>query len=99
VANLNLAQKTPELLQNYPNPFMDGTSIEFKLSKPGKYVLTILDVNGRVIRILNDDDQLSVDHTIYWDGRDNSGKNVNSGVYVYRLEGSGFSQMKRMVKM
>jgi flagellar hook assembly protein FlgD len=61
--------------------------------------LTILDVNGRVIRILNDDDQLSVDHTIYWDGRDNSGKNVNSGVYFYRLEGSGFSLMKRMVKM
>jgi hypothetical protein len=99
VANLNLAQKTPELLQNYPNPFMDGTFIEFKLSKPGKYFLSILDVNGRVIRIMNDDDQLSVDHTIYWDGRDNSGKNVNSGVYVYRLEANGFSQMKRMVKM
>jgi hypothetical protein len=99
VANLTMELKTPELIQNYPNPFIDGTYIEFKLNTAGKYRLSVLDVNGRLIRTLGDEDQLSTDHTLYWDGRDNSGKTVISGVYFYRLETDGFSQMKRMVKM
>jgi hypothetical protein len=99
IAELPQTQISPELLQNYPNPFMDETYIQFKLNTAGKYRLSVLDVNGRMIRILNDDDQLSTDHTIYWDGKDNAGKTVVSGIYFYRLEGDGFIQTKRMVKM
>jgi hypothetical protein len=99
IDDLPVVQNTPELLQNYPNPFSDGTYIEFKLDKPGKYRISVLDVNGRIIRNLAGDDQLSTVHTLYWDGNDDSGKPVATGVYFYRLECDGFSQMKRMVKM
>jgi hypothetical protein len=99
VNDLSLTQNSPEILQNYPNPFSEGTSIEFKFNKPGKYRFSILDVNGRLIRNLNDEDQFSKVHTLYWDGSDNSGKPVISGIYFYRLECDGFSQTKRMVKM
>jgi len=99
IDDLPVVQNTPELLQNYPNPFNDGTYIEFKLDKPGKYRISVLDVNGRIIRHLPGDDQLSTVHTLYWDGNEDSGKPVATGVYFYRLECDGFSQMKRMVKM
>jgi len=99
VNDLLLTQNTHEIFQNFPNPFSEGTSIEFKLNEPGKYRFSILDVNGRLIRTLNDEDPLSKVHTLYWDGTDNSGKPVISGIYFYRLECDGFSQTKRMVKM
>jgi hypothetical protein len=99
VAELSQSQKSPELFQNYPNPFMDGTSIEFKLDKPGKYQFSVLDMNGRLIRTLIDNDELSINHMLYWDGTDQSGKSVVPGVYFYRLETDGVSQMKRMIKM
>jgi hypothetical protein len=99
ILELPVAQNTTELIQNYPNPFNEGTTLEFKLDKPGKYSISVLDVNGRILRTLNDEDQLSSIHNLYWDGRDNAGKPVVSGVYFYRLECKGFSQTKRMVKM
>ena len=99
IDDLPLVQNTTELLLNYPNPFSEGTSIEFKLNEPGKYQLTIFDVNGRKVRTLHDDNELSNIHTLYWNGNNNSGKTVDSGIYFYRLEYNGFSQTKRMVKM
>jgi hypothetical protein len=97
--NLPVAQNTPELLQNYPNPFTLGTYIEIKLGKPGKYNISVFDVNGRIIRVLTGDDPVSTVHTIYWDGTDDSGKPVVNGIYFYRLDFNGFSEVKRMVKM
>lgn len=99
IENLPVAQNTTKLLPNYPNPFSEGTAIEFKLDKPGKYLVSVLDLNGRTIRNLSDDNQFSTVHTLYWDGCDNSGKSVVSGIYFYRLECEGFNQTKRMVKM
>jgi hypothetical protein len=88
-----------ELMQNYPNPFNDGTYIEFRLDKPGKYSISLMDMNGRRIRVLKGDDPFSSVHTIFWDGNDASGKAVPAGVYFYRLETDSFSDMKRMIKV
>lgn len=93
------AANSPELLQNYPNPFTEGTYIEFKLNKPGEYRVSVIDVNGRSLRIFKGDDQNSTFQTIYWDGKDDSGKPIATGVYFYRLEANGLSDMKRMVKI
>ncbi|MGE5395242.1 MAG: CotH kinase family protein [Candidatus Saccharibacteria bacterium] len=90
---------TNELLQNYPNPFKEGTYMEFKLDNPGKYTLSVMDLNGRVLRILKGDDVSSSVHTLYWDGKDESGKAVPAGIYFYRLETDTYSDMKRMVKV
>jgi len=99
VDDLPIDATSSELLQNYPNPFNEGTYIEFKLDKPGEYRISVLDLNSRTLRIIEADDQMSSNHTVYWDGKDNSGKPVATGVYFYRLEATGFSEMKRMVKM
>lgn len=88
-----------ELMQNYPNPFSEGTYIEFKLDRPAKYSITIMDMNGRPLRIIKGDDAFSAVHTIYWEGKDESGKVVPSGIYFYRLETDNFSEMKRMIKV
>lgn len=96
---LQMPDKLTQLSQNYPNPFIDGTTIEFRLEKAGKYQLEILDITGRVIRNLKGDSQFSGVHSVYWDGRDEAGKSVSSGVYLYRLNPSVESVMKRMIKM
>jgi hypothetical protein len=96
---LVLPEVSSVLSQNYPNPFAEGTNLEFKLQQPGKYSLEIIDTNGRVVRNLNDNDQFSLTHSVYWDGRDQSGRPVVSGVYFYLLQSDGISEMKRMVKL
>lgn len=88
-----------ELRQNYPNPFSEGTYIEFKLEKPGPYSLSVMDVNGRILRVIKGDDPFSSVYNQYWDGKDDSGRTVPAGVYFYRLETNGYSSMKRMVKV
>lgn len=87
------------LKQNYPNPFSEGTTIEFELENPGKYSISVLDVNSRVLKILKGDDPVSSVQTIYWDGKDESGRKAAPGIYFYRLEANGHSEMKRMVKV
>jgi len=99
INELSVSQNSPQLVQNYPNPFNEGTSIEFTLNQPGKYRLSILDINGRMIRSLTDNNPLSTVHTLYWNGNDDAGKPVASGIYFYRLECNGFSETKRMAKM
>lgn len=87
------------LKQNYPNPFSEGTFIEFVMENPGKYSIAILDVNSRVVKILKGDDPVSSVHSIYWDGKDASGRRTAPGIYFYRLEADGKAEMKRMVKV
>lgn len=99
VNDLAVGQPVAQLLQNYPNPFSEGTYIEFELEQPGKFSLTILDVNGRLVRTLPNGNQFSAKHTEFWDGKDQVGKSVPSGVYFYRLEADGVQLMKRMVKL
>ena len=99
VSDLPVADNSPELLQNYPNPFSGGTYIGFKVNQPGQYMVSVMDVNGRTLRIIRGENQLSTVQTIYWDGKDEGGKPVDAGVYFYRLQGEGFSQVKRMVKV
>lgn len=87
------------LKQNYPNPFSEGTYIEFEMEKPGKYSISILDINSRVLKILKGDDPFSSVHSLYWDGKDESGRRTAPGIYFYRLEADGKAEMKRMIKV
>ncbi|NOY59353.1 MAG: T9SS type A sorting domain-containing protein, partial [Calditrichaeota bacterium] len=88
---------TFHLEQNYPNPFNNSTSITFTL--PGKaYIeLSIYDVSGRLIRTPLQGEFESGLHVVSWDGNDNLGIAVSSGVYFYKLQTSG--DLKRVGKM
>ena len=94
--------KETALLQNFPNPFNPETWIPYQLSSPAEVSIAIYDAQGRIAK------QLSVgkkEAGIYndkyraamWDGRNEHGERVSSGIYFYRLKAGNFSAVRRMV--
>ncbi|MEF3694075.1 MAG: C25 family cysteine peptidase, partial [Candidatus Cloacimonadota bacterium] len=85
------------LLQNYPNPFNNSTTIDYKLSQPGRVSLEIYNLRGQLVRSLVNDSRSVGIHSANWDGRDENGRNIASGVYLYRLTSPEGSQTRRML--
>ena len=98
----SLIPKETALLHNYPNPFNPETWIPYQLSEPAEVTLTIYDMDGRLIR------RLAVGHraagmyrsrsrAAYWDGRNQLGESVASGLYFYTLTAEEFTATRRML--
>jgi len=85
------------LAQNVPNPFNPATEIRFSLATDEHARLTIYDATGRLIRTLVDRHMAAGANTARWDGRDESGGAVSSGVYFYRLKTAAIDQTRKMV--
>ena len=81
---IGLPGKT-ELQQNAPNPFNNGTVISWFLLKPGPARLEVFALNGQQVAVLRQGPQQAGYHRIHWDGRDDRGRSLASGVYLYRL--------------
>jgi len=95
---------TFDLKQNYPNPFNPTTSIPFSLKVQGSTfkgplptTLIIYNIRGEKVRTLLDENRLPGNYKVIWDGKDEAGKKVASGVYFYRLKVGDNSISKRMV--
>lgn len=74
------------LSQNYPNPFNLSTQIDFTLTHSGFVSLNIYDILGRKVKTLVSENLSSGYKSVLWDGRSDSGENISSGVYFYRLK-------------
>ncbi|SYZ71803.1 hypothetical protein TRIP_C10002 [Candidatus Zixiibacteriota bacterium] len=90
------------LYQNYPNPFNPTTTIEFDIAGTGGGVtnnakLKIYNILGQQVRTLVDGAMVPGRHTVIWDGTDQGGHGVATGIYFYRLEVGGKSQTKKML--
>ena len=86
------------LYQNVPNPFNPTTSIPYMLEAPAHVKIGIYDVSGSRIAVLNEGKQTPGVHAAIWNGRDQSGRAVPSGVYFYRFEGmSDVTGSRKMV--
>jgi uncharacterized delta-60 repeat protein len=85
------------LFQNYPNPFNPATNIEFQLSKSGQVKIEIFNILGQKVRTLVDQYLKAGYKLVDWDGKDNSGNDVSSGIYFFRLQAGEFAQTKKMV--
>jgi hypothetical protein len=85
------------LSQNAPNPFNPSTQISYALPNPGKVELVIYNMIGQQIRSLVDGDRPAGYHRAVWDGRDEHGRGVASGVYFYRFASLGLVQTRRML--
>ncbi len=85
------------LFQNHPNPFNQSTKIEFTLAKSGFVILNIYDILGRRVRTLVSEHLSSGYKSVLWDGKNDSGKDVASGIYFYQLRIGDFSQTKKLV--
>jgi hypothetical protein len=92
----------PELLQNYPNPFNPETWIPFKLSKASDVTIKIYNISGQLVRTLDlshleSGSYLSKERAAYWNGKNEAGERVASGVYMYYINAGSFSSTKKMV--
>lgn len=88
------------LSQNYPNPFNPVTNINFSLPEAVTVELKVYDLLGREVRTLINGESLNPGyHTIRWDGRNDYGTSVSSGVYFYRIVAGGFVKAKKMMML
>ena len=87
-----------ELLQNFPNPFNPGTTIPYMLPEAANVTLKIFNILGEEVRTLAAGNATSGFYQPEWDGRNNSGKLVGSGVYIYRLVASGSSGTQTLTR-
>lgn len=84
------------LHQNYPNPFNPTTTISYELRKGGPVELRIYNSLGRVVRVLDRSERPAGQHRIVWDGTNEAGQRVASGLYFFRLNSGSFSAVRRM---
>ncbi|MEZ4764670.1 MAG: FlgD immunoglobulin-like domain containing protein [Calditrichia bacterium] len=89
--------ETYALFQNYPNPFNPSTTIEFALSSASNVTLEIFNIVGQKVRTLVSDRMIAGGYQAVWDGRDDRGTTVGTGVYIYRLTANDFVQTRKML--
>ncbi|MCJ7508474.1 MAG: T9SS type A sorting domain-containing protein, partial [candidate division Zixibacteria bacterium] len=85
------------LAQNYPNPFNLESNIEYSLPKDCQVKLVIYNILGQKIRTLVNEEQKAGHQRISWDGRNDKGEGISSGIYFYRIKAGDFIQTKRMM--
>jgi len=92
--------KSYRLSQNYPNPFNPSTTIEIdipdRVEDTQQVKVSVYEVRGRLIRILMDEQRGPGRYKIAWNGNDDKGESVSSGVYLYRIEAGHFASTKKM---
>ena len=86
------------LRQNFPNPFNPITTIDYQVAAGGGMVrLSIFDVSGRLVRTLVDERQSEGVRSVIWNGTNDRGAPVASGIYFYRMQAPGFAETRKMV--
>ncbi|TFG96930.1 MAG: T9SS type A sorting domain-containing protein, partial [Calditrichales bacterium] len=94
------AYKTPgqiHLYQNYPNPFNPQTTISYDLPEAMAVRLTLFDILGKEVATLVESYQGAGQHHVVWNGNDQWGKPVSSGIYLYRLQAGNESQIAKLI--
>ena len=87
------------LAANYPNPFNPSTTINYVLGGTGETTLKVYNLLGGEIRMLVNEVQAAGEYSVTWDGKENTGSNVASGVYILHLKSGDFSQSRRITLM
>jgi len=90
---------TFSLSQNYPNPFNPVTTIQFQIPKLSDVVLKIYSSTGELVKILIDSPLSPGQHHVVWNGKNQFGQNVASGVYIYQLKSDQLAETKQMILM
>jgi hypothetical protein len=89
---------TTALNQNFPNPFNPETTIKYSLREDAEMMeLKIYNVLGQLVKTIHAGPQTQGEHTVVWDGRDNSNRNVTSGIYFYRMSTPTYNKIYKMM--
>jgi hypothetical protein len=86
-----------DLAQNHPNPFNPATTIRFTLASGGPATLTVFNMLGQKVRTVFDGTVPAGETAVVWDGRDDAGNAVASGIYLYRVAAGAGAQSRKMV--
>jgi len=95
----NMIPQITELQGNYPNPFNPETSISYAVKDAGVVNLKIYNLKGQLVKTLVNEQVNAGFHKAVWDGKDNFGTDVATGIYLYRLETKTYNQTKKMMLM
>jgi hypothetical protein len=87
----------PDLRQNHPNPFSSSTTIHFNLAARTLSRLVVYNIRGQVVRRLVGESLPEGSHRVLWDGRNDAGEDLKSGVYFVKLEAGGVSTTKKVI--
>ncbi|MFC1898291.1 FG-GAP-like repeat-containing protein [Candidatus Cloacimonadota bacterium] len=85
------------LLTNYPNPFNPSTTIEFSIQIDSNIELSVYNIKGQNIKTIVNNEFTKGSHSIIWNGNDDSGNSVSSGIYFYKLKSGNFEKTKKML--
>ncbi len=85
------------LSQNYPNPFNPATTIEYSLTSRGMVSMKVYNILGRYVKTLVDAEAPAGSYTVQWDGTDNNGHAVATGIYFYLMRAGDFVECKKML--
>ena len=88
------------LAQNYPNPFNPSTTISYSIPDGSSQVgvkLSVFNIRGQLVRTLVDQNQAPGTYNVNWDGSDDHGRQISSGVYFYRIQAGDFVSTRKMV--
>ncbi len=86
-----------QLYQNYPNPFNPTTEITFDIAAASAVEITIHDLLGRIVRRLVSEQKAPGQYRVTWEGTDDTGAGVASGVYLYRIQAGSFVQTRKLI--
>ena len=85
------------LLPNYPNPFNPSTIIQYDIPKVGIVEISIYDISGKLIKTILNQSQAAGLHKVHWDGRNEAGEKVASGIFVYTVKFDKICLSKKMI--
>ncbi len=85
------------LNQNYPNPFNTETRNSYEVAKNTQVTLKIINLQDQHVRTLVNEEKPAGFHEVVWDGKNDHGQRMKSGVYLYRLEGMDSPQIRKML--
>jgi hypothetical protein len=85
--------------QNYPNPFNPETTISYEMLQNGEVTINVYNLKGQKVKTLVNDTKAAGEHTVVWNGKDDSGNNVSSGVYFYKMQAGRYTSTKKMILM
>lgn len=86
-----------QLCQNHPNPFNPETTIKYQLPKSSEVSLKIYNLNGQVVKTMVNTKQAAGYYSVLWNGKDEYGNFVSSGMYLYSIKTNEFSQVRKMI--
>jgi flagellar hook assembly protein FlgD len=86
-----------KLKGNYPNPFNPTTDIAFSVNEVGNVKIEVFNVKGQKVKTLVDETRSAGSYNVTWNGLDDNGNDVTSGVYFYRMDTESYSKTNKMI--